>query len=216
MTEQEWIATTDVIRLLSNVYARERSIRRWRMFAIACCRSVWPHLSEWGRRAVAILEEVAGGEAPDSHRAECAKSAPKPGSCADRAVWKAIRAGKEARAHARYDIPRHALSAAGSHDGDPAREAVRKELADAARDVFGDPLRPPQPAFDRAWIVWNDSTPLKLAQGIYEEQAFDNLPILSDALEEAGCTYADLLAHLRSPGPHVRGCWALDLILGKQ
>jgi hypothetical protein len=50
---------------------------------------------------------------------------------------------------------------------------------------------------------------------MYEERAFDRLPILADALEEAGCAEADLLAHLRGPAPHVRGCWALDLLLGK-
>jgi hypothetical protein len=54
-----------------------------------------------------------------------------------------------------------------------------------------------------------------LAQGIYEERAFDDLPVLADALEEAGCDQPDLLAHLRGPGPHVRGCWAVDLLLGK-
>jgi hypothetical protein len=55
-----------------------------------------------------------------------------------------------------------------------------------------------------------------LAQAIYEERAFDRLPILADALEESGCYNADLLAHCRSDGPHVRGCWAVDLVLGKE
>jgi hypothetical protein len=55
-----------------------------------------------------------------------------------------------------------------------------------------------------------------LAPGIEEEQAFDRLPVLADALEEAGCTDADILSHLRGPGPHVRGCWVVDLLLGKE
>jgi hypothetical protein len=54
----------------------------------------------------------------------------------------------------------------------------------------------------------------KLAQGIYEDRAFDRLPVLADALEDAGCTAA-ILDHLRGPGPHVRGCFAVDLILGR-
>jgi hypothetical protein len=54
-----------------------------------------------------------------------------------------------------------------------------------------------------------------LAEASYEEQAFDRLPILADALEEAGCSDEALLGHLRGPGPHVKGCWALDLVLGK-
>jgi hypothetical protein len=78
------------------------------------------------------------------------------------------------------------------------------------RDIFGNPFRPP--TLDSAWKT---DTVLALAQGAYDEGAFDHLPILADALEDAGCANADLLFHLRSPGPHVRGCWALDLILGK-
>jgi hypothetical protein len=216
MNEAEWLATTDIIGLLSHAYADQRSIRKWRMFSIACCHAAWPHLSEWARRSLAVLEDVAGGQLPDIARAERSRAAPQPQSYADRAVWKAIRAGKEARAYARYDIPRHVLSAAGPHDGDPSRERVRQILADAARDIFGNPWRPPPPTFDPAWRAWNDSAPLKLAQGIDEDRLCDRLPVLADALEEAGCADTDLLSHLRSGGPHFRGCWALDLVLGKQ
>ncbi len=56
----------------------------------------------------------------------------------------------------------------------------------------------------------------KLAAAVYEERAFDRLPLLADALEDAGCTNAELLGHLRGPGPHARGCRALDLLLGKE
>jgi hypothetical protein len=62
------------------------------------------------------------------------------------------------------------------------------------------------------WLAWNGGTVRRLAQAIYEEEAFDRLPILADALEDAGCTDADLIAHLRAPGPHWRGCHVLDLI----
>jgi hypothetical protein len=62
---------------------------------------------------------------------------------------------------------------------------------------------------------WRDGAATNLAQIIYESFAFDRLPHLADALEHAGCTDAELLGHLRSPGPHVRGCWAVDLVLGK-
>jgi hypothetical protein len=55
-----------------------------------------------------------------------------------------------------------------------------------------------------------------LAKAIYGERAFDRLPILADALEEAGCTNAELLGHCRQPGVHVRGCWVVDLVLGKE
>jgi hypothetical protein len=67
-----------------------------------------------------------------------------------------------------------------------------------------------------AWVAWNEGTVVKLTQGIYDDRAFDRLPVLADALEEAGCTNAEILAHCREPGPHVRGCWALDLLLEKE
>jgi hypothetical protein len=59
------------------------------------------------------------------------------------------------------------------------------------------------------------TTVQQLAESIYSDRAFDRLQVLADALEEAGCDNADILAHCRSPGPHVRGCWVVDLILGK-
>ncbi|MBM4071279.1 MAG: hypothetical protein FJ271_20430 [Planctomycetes bacterium] len=65
-------------------------------------------------------------------------------------------------------------------------------------------------------LVWNDDTIPRLAHSIYDERAFDRLPILADALEAAGCTDAEILSHCRGPGPHVRGCWVVDLILGKE
>jgi hypothetical protein len=77
------------------------------------------------------------------------------------------------------------------------------------REIFPNPFAPPR--FDPAWRT---STVVALARGIYDERAFDRLPILADALQDAGCDNDDLLAHCRGPGPHVRGCWALDLCLG--
>jgi hypothetical protein len=56
---------------------------------------------------------------------------------------------------------------------------------------------------------------VKLARAVDKSQEWDRMPVLADALEDAGCTDAELLAHLRSPGPHVRGCWAIDLLLGR-
>jgi hypothetical protein len=82
------------------------------------------------------------------------------------------------------------------------------------RPTAGGP--PPPRAFDRRWAAWQDSTPLHVAQSIYQDRRFADLPVLADALEEAGCMDADLLTHLREPGPHARGCWALDLVLGKE
>lgn len=81
------------------------------------------------------------------------------------------------------------------------------------RDIFGNPFR--TTSIDSRWIDWNDRTVPRLAQAIYDEYAFDRLPILADALEEAGCIDADILNHCRQHGEHVRGCWVVDLLLNK-
>jgi len=78
------------------------------------------------------------------------------------------------------------------------------------RDIFGNPFRPV--TLDSRWQT---ETVVALAAGIYAERAFDRMPILADALEDAGCDHADILTHCRSDGPHVRGCWVVDLLLGK-
>jgi hypothetical protein len=96
---------------------------------------------------------------------------------------------------------------------EPAFASAQKEQVLLLRDMVDNPFRPV--ALDPAWLVWNGGTMLKLAQPVYDEQAFHRLPVLADALEEAGCTDAGILAHCRGPGPHVRGCWVVDLILGK-
>jgi hypothetical protein len=78
-------------------------------------------------------------------------------------------------------------------------------------DIFGNPFRPV--TADPTWLT---STAVALARTIYEERAFDRLPILADALEDAGCDNAELLAHCRGEGLHVHGCWAVDLVIGKE
>jgi hypothetical protein len=85
------------------------------------------------------------------------------------------------------------------------------QLAELIREIFGNPFRPV--AIDPRWLT---ETVVALATGIYAERAFDRMPILADALEEAGCDHADILSHCRGDGPHVRGCWVVDLLLGKE
>jgi hypothetical protein len=98
---------------------------------------------------------------------------------------------------------------------DAARRAERAWPAAALRDVFGNPFRP-APAVDPGVLSWHGGTVRRLAEAVYAERAFDRLPVLADALEDAGGADAELLAHYRSGGEHVRGCWAVDLILGKE
>jgi hypothetical protein len=94
-----------------------------------------------------------------------------------------------------------------------ARKMACLQIADLLRDVFN----PCGPAvhLDDEWLRWDRGTVRNMAEGIYADRDFERLPILADALEEAGCTEQHLLAHLRQPGVHIRGCWALDAVLGK-
>ena len=79
------------------------------------------------------------------------------------------------------------------------------------RDMIGNPFRPI--AFNPVWLTPNV---IELAQAIYDDRAFDRMPELADALHEAGCACDEILSHCRRPGPHVRGCWVVDLILRKE
>ena len=76
--------------------------------------------------------------------------------------------------------------------------------------MFGNPFRPVP--FD---TTWRSPTAQALAQTIYHEHAFERLPVLGDALIEAGCTDEAVLRHCHSGGPHARGCWVVDAVLGK-
>src|SRR5262249_20620407 len=106
----------------------------------------------------------------------------------------------------------YAAAAAADASGD--EEVAKAVQTDLLRDIFGNPYRPV--AVDKTCLSWNGGTIPKLAQAIYKERAFDRLPILADALEDAGCDNADMLAHCRQQGPHVRGCYVVDLILDKK
>src|SRR5262249_49758118 len=108
-------------------------------------------------------------------------------------------------------------SAQRQRDADRAclevKQRERQVQADILREIFGNPFRPP--AIDPAWLRWNDGTVPRLARVIYDERSFETLPVLADALEDAGCPDVALLQHCRSGAGHFRGCWAIDAILGK-
>jgi len=108
-----------------------------------------------------------------------------------------------------WDVP------AARAERDAVVSAARKLRCGVIRDVFGTlPFRPI--TLDPSWLAWGEGTVSEIATAIYEERAFDRMGILADALEEAGCTDPEILAHLRGHEPHVRGCWVVDLLLGKE
>jgi hypothetical protein len=214
MTEQEWLACDKPHPMLT--YLRRRaSKRKLRLYACGCCRRVWGLLrDERSRRAVEVAEQYADG------LASYAKL--KAGQGLARAVWQefagdhwdapwgtpemwALRAAAQAAAAAGREAWQAAWGVADEHQGGHP---------DTLRDVFGNPFRPASLA--PAWLAWEGGTVGKLAQAIYEGRAFERLHVMADALEEAGCDNAGLLGHLRAPGRHVRGCWAVDLLLGKE
>jgi hypothetical protein len=93
---------------------------------------------------------------------------------------------------------------------DRLRVAAEKLLARTLREVVGNPFK--EPRFEPAWRT---EAAVGIARGIFAERAFDRLPVLADALEDAGCADPDVLAHCRGPGPHALCCWVVDGLLGK-
>jgi hypothetical protein len=117
-----------------------------------------------------------------------------------------------------YQVLHHAACAGGDvRDGMSHQEhcrAVRPEeiaQSELFRDIFGNPFRPV--SFD---TVWRTSTAVALAKQMYDSRDFSAMPILADALQEAGCDNEDLLNHCRVPGAHFRGCWVVDLVLERE
>jgi hypothetical protein len=226
MTEAEWLACESYTRALSFLKKRV-SNRKLRLFACACCRLLGDVLKgEAAYSALAVAEDYADGRT--SHDALlAARQAARPtaidwsdmaGHCARVAVLRATHEQAWQAAHKAASVAREAMSNC-KLKGDAYVDAIlavdQGEL-DLLRDIFN-PFR--SLALDRAWLT---TTCQGLAQAAYDNPILpsgrlepDRLGILADALEEAGCTDADLLAHLRSPRPHVRGCWPVDLILGK-
>jgi hypothetical protein len=214
MTEAEWLACTDPRPMLE--FLRDKANeRKLRLFACACCRRIWRLLSdERSRKAVRTAERFADGLATRQQLRAARAYAADAYAFAQGGPYYAP-AAHAACAHAAaaraIDEVAEAARCAAAHPATTNTE----EAAQAAllRDLFGNPFRPVTAA--PAWLLWNGGTVVQLAQTIYEERAFDRLPILADALEEAGCDNADVLAHCRSGGEHVRGCWVVDLLLGK-
>jgi hypothetical protein len=213
MTEAEWLASDDPQPMLEP-FLRPRIGRKVYLFLVAYLRRLWHLLLDpRSRRVVEAAERYADG---------------------------AIQEGEYTRiSFEAYDVPR------GDDPTEPAALArslattfawlsrpseshwwvgdLRRlppcGAPDLLRDIFGNPFRPP--ALDPAWLSWHDGTVPKLAQAIYKGHALpsghlNDLPILADALEDAGCSDAHILAHCRGEGPHVRGCWVVDLLLGKE
>jgi hypothetical protein len=221
MTEMEWLTCDDPIEMLGAV-AGELRRRKFRLFACACCRRLWHLLAEESRRTIQVTERYADGDATanDLFRA-ClgADDAASRSGGVNRVVYRLALSDDQFDV---YEVTDHAAEWLGGMSDVPSPEEVAERIAQIqiGREVFGNPFR--EPTIAPSWLAWNDGTVTKLAHAGYDGGDLPSghlnparLAVLSDALEEAGCTDAAILSHLRSPGPHIRGCWVLDLILGK-
>jgi hypothetical protein len=212
MDEHFWITSDNTDELLQGLGAAP-SKRKARLFACGCCREIWHLITDARARAAVEASEVYADRAVTQREMlrirKTALSAPN-----TPAHWAAHAASRPVLALPWIaDLARFALVQKGPVSGHCYNPRPSKSQSDLLRDIFGNPFRAVR--IDPSWLACKDQILVKLAQAIYDERAFDRLPILADALEDAGCTDADILGHCRSPGPHVRGCWVVDLLLGK-
>jgi hypothetical protein len=217
VTEAEWNSCTNpqaMLEFLRN--CGKASERKLLLFACACCREVFHLLGVRQYRKVVLVAEryadcQATQKALEKARRDAFHASPKKSSPAMSAALQAtvfLSAPNAGRVAACVE---EALAREQSEVEDQLEHTPLHALL---RDIFGNPFRPT--ALAPAVLTWKDGTVVRLAQDVSEQLAFDHLPVLADALEEAGCTDAELLRHLRGPGPHVRGCFALDAVLGKE
>jgi len=244
LTEDEWRTSTDPARLLRFVQPRTTK-RKFRLYLCGGCRQIAHlFYSSASREAVDVAERHAEGLADDDElgRANWFAESPAFGYDFEADFWyrhpEADKTGTVSRLVAMGALAPTALTGWEWQVDEAVRgrlwaasELAYQSTADGPRDaeriadmiaavewpgrwlidcVFGNPFQ--VPAFDPAWRT---STVVALADAIYADAASDRLPFLADALEDAGCTDADVLAHGRGDGPHVRGCWVVDLVLGR-
>jgi hypothetical protein len=229
MDEAAWLACQDPQQLL-----RERSgmvsERQLRLLVCASVRQVWRLLPTRScRKAVEVAERFSDGRigARALRSAQSAVDAVK--QCLNSSAALAARDTTLERLQ-EPDVARafrHAAWAVRNElwDASPERQDddelwnlcgqvykdACKSQCNLIRDVLGNPFRPT--VIDRYWLDWNERTIPTLARTIYDERAFDRLPILADALQDAGGDNADLIEHCRLGGEHVRGCWVVDRLL---
>jgi hypothetical protein len=217
VTEAEWLACVVPERMMKRFYPRPSS-RKYRLFACACCRHSWkvsPKApSPLAVRAVELAELFADGLAVQVELWDCLTrlkdcrrtglitgiSDPQKNHPDDLALnvigVETIGDAKGASTFCRTVVP--------SPDQAPTQVGFN-------RDIFGNPFRPV--TFNPEWRT---DIATALARQMYESRDFGAMPILADALQDAGCENSDILDHCRGPGPHVRGCWVVDLVLGKE
>jgi hypothetical protein len=244
MSEAQWRDSSDPTPMLDFLRGKA-SDRKLRLFAVSCCRRIWQLLSnETYRYAVEVAERDADQLATREERRAAAvavmEATQRPRSPL---AWQASAAvaftisvsmsreipsvmGSTAAAAADAAAQVAAFAGVSSTNVYPfsnhlesypawlaARDTEKQRQSPLVRDTFGNPFRPV--TLDPAWLRWKDGAIAKIAQSVYDDRRFSDLPILADALEDAGGTDRAVLEHCRAGGEHVRGCWVVDWLLGK-
>jgi hypothetical protein len=215
MTETEWVACDDPKAMLAFLHTwSQASKQNLRLFSCAACRRVWPLLTdERARRAIEVAERYADGAATDEEREAAQREAAAVRQLGGvTAKWAAATVARTG-AIMIVDAAGQTAACPPEQEYDPVKwQGEWRAQCPLLRDLFGFlPFRPIQ--IDPSWRT---PTVVTFATTIYDGRDFAAMPVLADALEESGCDDPELLGHLRQQGQvHVRGCWALDAILGK-
>jgi hypothetical protein len=238
MNESEWWSWDDPEPMLVCV-KNEVSARKLRLFACACCRQAWNEfVPPLVVAVVELAEAFADNQIGESVLARVQSTMTRHADAATRSAGHGLTSygypalicraaaavatpNPRDAAHRTGLLAAHAVNDSapwGFYLGDLQRglhgrefDAELAEQAELARDIFGNPFRPVE--VDPAWLT---SDVLALARGVYEDRAFDRMPILADALQDAGCDNGDVLIHCRDASAiHARGCWVVDLLLSK-
>jgi hypothetical protein len=200
MTKNGWFQGVDprkMVRFLKRYPEFRPTTRKQILFACACSRSIWDRITS--PKARELVEHYERGAD------DMASYMDKINATFREVAWELeIPANAVALACKAMKAMDAALTVPG---------VTPASLCFLVREIFGSPFR--QVKIDPDWLSWNGGTVRAASLSIYQDSAFDQLPVLADALEDAGCNDAHLLTHLRSSGPHYRGCWALDELLGR-
>ena len=240
LSRTEWREHEDLSAMLFRVRGKATA-RQLRLFACACVRRLWHLLlDERSRQALEMAEKFADGHVSQDQilaplRSPAGVSGTVPSPSGNTAMQMAAREANSAANSCTYvfNVDASVVRVTANHASNALAwveaaqvpswqlrsprwrtgkaEAVRQQCG-LLRDIVH-PFRPR--AVDPSWLQWDRGTIARIARSIYDEGRFDDLPILADALADAGCDDEVLIAHCRQAEPHVRGCWVLDLLLEK-
>jgi hypothetical protein len=244
MTEAEWLECIEPEKLLLFIRDKV-SQRKMRLFAIVCCRLIWDRITDPRcRDAVELADRfVEVGLARRRGRPAVEKAAIQACQEADTAAYHAracpdyadrmiegnafhaalatVEGSAWFAAHLASGFAANAVGTAWLRDNQPGpfvwdpaalRVEYQKQIP-LFRDIFGNPFQPV--IVDPSWLAWQKGTVVQLAKAIYDDRTFEHMPVLADALNDAGCTDGTIFDHCRGPGPHTRGSWLIDALLGK-